>query len=142
MDFHLSTSKVFDLADVLGMVLEYDNKTGHLFGEQTRTVCFGKIKAMFGMKIVSSKLTKHDYMVMTEIVGNLGLLVMSRSKTASDGLVSTVTVHVLNRAKMDRLEGWLEKAKPADATEALKLLDKAVVKSFTKTAKNEWKLAA
>jgi len=52
-----------------------------------------------------------------------------------------VDVHLLNLAKMDKVEQWLEKEKPAAVDEVLRRLERAIVKSFTKTGKNSWAVA-
>ena len=48
-----------------------------------------------------------------------------------------VDVHLLNLAKMDKVEQWLEKEKPAAVDDVLRRLERAIVKSFTKTGKNK-----
>ena len=68
------------------------------------------------MKIVSSHLTDNAYMLMARVFGNLGLFVASKRVAHRD----VVELHVLNLAKMDKLDSWLEKMTPQSVNAALK----------------------
>ena len=48
-----------------------------------------------------------------------------------------VDLHLLNLAKMDRVDGWLEKEKPTSVNDVLRKLQKATVASFLKTSQGQ-----
>ena len=130
----MKSALMWAAADALGMTLNHDEKTGAVTGEMKRDVYFGNLPVTFGMQVVSSFLVSNCHMFIVKVVGNLAILLTA----APTGKNEDVRVHMLNLAKMERADGWLEKHKPATAMDAGRLLGKAVVKSFRKTGKNKW----
>ena len=58
-------------------------------------------------------MTDSAYMVMVKLIGNLALFASVKRGEAVD-------VHLLNLAKMDKVEQWLEKEKPAAVDDVLR----------------------
>ena len=134
----LNRDLIYAIADVLGTKVMYTEGSHKLAGKETREVSLSGLKIDVSCEIVSSLMTDNVAMVMVRSIGNLAMFVAAKEiKNAS-----VVDLHVLNIAKMDAVAGWLEKAKPKSVNDALRLLDKAVVKSFVKLKKNEWSEAA
>ena len=131
----LKRPMVYALADSLGMELEYEEKTGRLRGKGERTVDVSGLRFKAPMEVVSWCMTDSAYMVMVKLIGNLALFASVKRGEAVD-------VHLLNLAKMDKAEQWLEKEKPAAVDDVLRRLERAIVKSFTKTGKNSWEAVA
>ena len=130
----LKRPMVYALADSLGMELQYEEKTGRLTGKGERTVDVSGLRFKVPMEVVSWRMTDSAYMVMVKLIGNLALFASVKRGEAVD-------VHLLNLAKMDKVEQWLEKEKPAAVDDVLRRLERAIVKSFTKTGKNSWAAA-
>ena len=138
MDVRVNSQSLFALADAIGAAVEYDHKSGKISGAVERAVKFGDLSVNFGLKIVSSHATNAACMVMAKVVGNLGMFIAVKQVKTTE----VVDLYLLNLAKMDRLDGWLEQRKPQSVNEVLKLLDKAKVRGFVKIAKNKWNEAA
>jgi hypothetical protein len=138
MDVKLSTYLLYNIADALGMMVEYDAVKKKLLGETSRDVFFGKLPVSFDLKIVSTLMLDGQYMCVCKVIGNLGLLVISYR----EGKQEKLDLHLLNAAKTDALTNLLEKKQPKDRHEAVKLLGPAIVKSFSKADRNSWKQAA
>ena len=130
----LNRPLIYALADALGMALEYDPSTGYVDGKQERFVNLHGLRLTVPMKIVSSHLTDNAYMLMARVFGNLGLFVASKRVAHRD----VVELHVLNLARMDKLESWLEKMTPQSVNAALKALQPAIAKSYIKTKPDSW----
>jgi len=137
-DGKLRTSLLYAMADVLGMTLLHDPKTGKLSGSTSRDVMFGDLPVSVDMKVVSSLLLGDQYLAIVKVMGNLSLFVASYR----DGKQDVIDLHMLNQAKTDTFHGWLEKNTPADKQVALNKLAPAVVKSFVKKTKAKWERAA
>jgi hypothetical protein len=138
MDVKLSTYLLYNIADALGMTVEYDAVKKKLLGETSRDVFFGKLPVSFDIKIVSTLMLDGQYMCVCKVMGNLGLLVISYR----DGNQEKLDLHLLNAAKTDTLTNLLEKKQPKDRHEAVKLLGPAIVITFSKADRNSWKQAA
>jgi hypothetical protein len=138
MDVWLNRDHLYAIADALGMTLEYDPKQDVLSGVTQRQVNIGDLPVTFTMRVVSAHLTSAAYMVMAKVVGNLAVFITVKDMKNGE----CVDLHILNLAKMDKAEGWLERIKPKSVNDALRVLDKAVVRSFVKIRKNEWATAA
>ena len=134
----LSRSMVYALADSLGMTLGYDGTRHALTGKEDRDVNIEGLRLRVPMEVVSCQLSDSAYMLIVKMIGNLALLAVSKRVQGHD----VVDIHVLNLAKMDRAHGWLEKTKPSSVNDALRRLDKAVVKTFVKIKNDEWEEAA
>ena len=125
---------MFALSDSLGMQLQYDPSNGYVEGKQERYVNMHGLRLTVPMTIVSSQLNVGCYMLMARVFGNLGLFVVSKRVSNRDIL----ELHVLNLAKMDKLDCWLEKNNPQSDAEALRVLRPAIAKSYIKTKPNGW----
>ena len=134
----LNRDLIYAIADVLGTKVVYQHDGRKLTGKETREVNLSGLKIDVSCEIVSSLVADDLVMVMVRSIGNLAMFIAVKEVKHTP----IVDLHVLNIAKMDAVAGWLEKAKPISVNEALRLLDKAVVKSFVKLKKNEWSSAA
>jgi hypothetical protein len=134
MDFQVNKNLVYAVADSLGMALTLDHKTGVIAGAHTRTIFFDKLPVTFGMQVASSYLGKNLFMVLSSVVGNLGVLVTAKNEKGKH----LVGCHLINVGKLDRLQAWLERNHATTPEEALAQLGPAVVKSFKKTPGNQW----
>ena len=129
----------YAIADELNMTIEHRDTKPVLNGSRTMDVDVGLRTFSVNARIVSALLNKTEHMVIVRVMGNLALLVL-----AYDGKVGTpaVDVHVLNLAKTDKIDQWLERNAPNSGDQAKKLLAKGIVKSFTKTGPGPWKKLA
>ena len=91
-----------------------------------------------GLKVVSSHLTTHAYMLGLRVTGNLAMLAIVTPAKAHD----SVAIHLLNLAKMETIDGWLEKNRPMSPEDAVRILRPAIVRSFHKIDKTRWAVAA
>ena len=122
----VSNTKIFALADSLGFDVKLNHDTLALCGEASRAININESKIEFPINIVSSRLTGAAYMVICRLIGNLAIFVGVK---ASPG--KTVRrLYVLNLARMDAPNGWLEKHRPEGLTEARTELGKAVMRVF------------
>jgi len=133
----LNRPLMFALSDALGMQLQYDPSSGYVDGKQERYVNMHGLRLTVPMTIVSSRLVDNCYMLMARVFGNLGLFVASHRAVSRD----IVELHVLNLAKMDKLEGWLEKQKPESVKAVVAALKPAIAKRYIKTRPNSWEAA-
>lgn len=133
MDFQVSKSDLYSVADILGMTVELDYATGKLSGKAERVMPLGELSLPLKPKIAGSLLLPDCVFAAVNVLGNLALLVV-----ISDSGPHGCTVHVLNLAKMDQLDTWLDKKKPKTRAEALELLGSAVVKSYRRVNTTKW----
>jgi len=131
----LNNNLLYSFADALGLAVTYDAKSGKIGGDGFREVTFGGVEVPFSFKIVSSALLGREYLILVKVCGNLSFLMIA-------GVLDRLELHMLNQAKMDSPFGWLEKHKPKDGADAVRLLQTATVKSFVKVEKNRWEIAA
>ena len=125
---------LYTLTDAIDVPFDYDG-LHRLRGESSHTVHFGNLQVIFHNRIVSSwSFDDHTVAVIIRVKGNLCLLAHAEPTGKHD----TVTLRVLNLAKMDKVEGWLEANKPAGIDDVTQSLGKAVVASFVKTTKTQW----
>jgi hypothetical protein len=128
---------IYGMADVLGMSIQWDKKTNRLTGEGERIVLFESLPIRFKQKVVSSAVVGKDAMVIVRVVGNLYLLVCAVGKARLED--PEVSLFLLNLAKMDKPEGWLEAEKPDSIEAAVKRLGKGVAAAFLRDSKFKWK---
>jgi len=128
---------IYSMADSLGLTLHYDAGKEKITGKGEREVNVSGLKLSVPMEVVSSLLTDNAYMLMVKLIGNLALFMAVKTAAGKD----VVDLHLLNLAKMDRLDGWLEKEKPTSVNDVLRKLQKATVASFLKTSKDKWEPA-
>ena len=133
----LNRPLIYALADALGMQLQYDPSSGDVNGSQERHVNMHGLRLTVPMTIVSSRLTNNAYMLMARVLGNLGVFVSAKRVDHRD----VVELHILNLAKMDRLEGWLEKRKNKTNGDVVEALKPAIAKSYVKNKPNSWEAA-
>lgn len=126
---------MYALADALNMSLEYRRAERQLRGEKEVSINLSGLKVPLRVKVVSSLLNSPMHMLMAKVTGNLALF-LSASESRDGKPV--VNVHILNRAKMGKIEDWLEINRPKSEKEARKLLGKAVVKVFSKIGNGAW----
>ena len=138
MAVSVSTQLYYAIADVLGMTIQRTAETNEISGSRKRNVDLAGLHVAVNCTIVSSRVTTDCVMVLAKVLGNLALFVAAKPYKQTE----IVDLYVLNLAKMDHVSGWLEKHKPVSVNDALKKLDKAVVRGFVKTKKNEWDKAA
>ncbi|WP_113155982.1 hypothetical protein [Nitratireductor sp. OM-1] len=129
----VSQMAMYEVADTLGFEVSYSSATGRVQGAGQNVLAFGNLPITFNSRIVSSALLKQSILLMVRVKGNLALLV----EVTGDRNPKT-KVHLLNRAHMDPIDNWLEEKKPKTPAACLKLLGKAVVKSFQKTPVKGW----
>ena len=122
----VSSTKIFAIADTLGFDVKLNHDAMALAGETVRAININGSKIEFPIKIVSSRLTGTAYMVICRLIGNLAIFVGVK---ASPGC-SVRRLYVLNLARMDAPNGWLEKHRPEGLTEARTELGKAVMRVF------------
>jgi hypothetical protein len=137
MGVQVNSLFMYALADALGMALDIDAK-GQVTGSTDRDVYIGKIPVPFNLTVVSSQLRDKSHMLMLRGPGNLAVLAIAEPAKKFD----VVTVHLLNLAKMDKVDGWLEAKKPATPADARALLQPAIARSFEKISKTCWATAA
>lgn len=130
----MTRALLYEATDTLGLRFEHDTATNRVRGEGTHTVHFSKLPVNFHSRIVSSSVLDGLVLLMVRVKGNLSLLL----QVESDGVQDVTTVHLLNLAQMDKIEGWLEAARPKSAEDCINQLGKAIVKSFLKVSKTEW----
>lgn len=133
MDFQVNKSDLYSVADILGLTVELDYATGKLSGKADRVLMLGDLTLHIPARIAGSLLLPECCFVTVNVLGNLALLVV-----VSDSGTHRCTVHVLNLAKMDQLDTWLDKKKPKTREEALALLGSAVVKSYMRVNTTKW----
>lgn len=125
------------IADAVGFKIIVDDKNFTIRGGEDIEVkiCGGGV--VIPAKIVSSRVTEPATMVVLKLIGNLAALVVVKEVKGS-----TITdLHLLNLAKMDAAEEWLEKHQPESVNVALDRLKPAVVAHFTKRGDYHWKEA-
>lgn len=125
---------LYAITDTLGLQFEHDTKTDRIRGEGTNTVNFGPLPVNFHSRIVSSQVLDKDVLLMLRVKGNLSLLIEGRGERMGEMII----VHLLNLAKMDKIEGWLEAARCKSVEDCITQLGDAIVKSFRKVSKTEW----
>lgn len=125
---------LYAITDTLGFQFEHDTKTDKIRGEGTHTIHFGALPVNFHSRIVSSQVIDRDVLMMLRVKGNLSLLIEGRGEKLGE----TIYVHLLNLAKMDKIEGWLEAARCKSVEDCITQLGDAVVKSYRKVSKTEW----
>lgn len=133
MDFQVSKSDLYTIADILGMTVELDHATGKLSGKVDRALMLGNLSIPVKAKIAGSLMLPDCYFAAVSVLGNLALLAV-----VSDSGPHRCTMHVLNLAKMDPLDTWLDKKKPKSRADALALLGSAVVKSYARVNTTRW----
>lgn len=114
----------YALADAMGFGITHDGQS--LRGGREKQVNLSGMSISIQPKIVSSLVRSNVWMVMVKVVGNLALFATVKP---GKGL-EMVDLYVLNLAKMDAVDNWLETHKPSSVNEVLKALGKAVVKGF------------
>ena len=138
MGVHVNSVMMFALADALGITIEVEGKTDRVTGKTSRNVHFGKIPVEFNLSVVSSQLRANSYMLLLRCSGNLALFAYVEPNKSWDH----VTIHLLNLAKMDKIDGWLEAQAPATPAEAVAKLQPAIVRGFSKVNKTQWAVSA
>jgi len=122
----VSSTKIFAIADSLGFDVKLNHDNLSLAGEAIRAININGSKIEFPIKIVSSRLTGAAYMVICRLIGNLAIFVGVKASSGS----SVRRLYVLNLARMDAPNGWLEKHRPEGLAEARTELGKAVMRVF------------
>lgn len=122
----VSNTKIFAIADTLGFDVKLNHDAMALAGETVRAININGSKIEIPVKIVSSRLTEAAYMVMCRLIGNLAIFVAVKHSSGN----SVRRLFVLNLARMESPNGWLEKHRPHGITEARTVLGKAVMKVF------------
>ncbi len=132
----VSSMLLWSVADTLGIEITYDRQLGRIRGEGSITVDLFGLKVNFHSRVVSSHVLKdRSVLLFVRVKGNFCLFVRAATARPRDA----ITVSYLNLAKLDgRIEGWLEAIKPKSADECARLLEPAIVASFTKEKKT-WK---
>ena len=139
MDHPVNDHLVYALVDSLEMRLEAGDGEPRLRGEKTFKIDLGGLVVPFAAKVVSALVNRENHMLFLKVKGNLALLLIA---SESRGLHATVTVHVLNLAKLGATQGWLEKHKPKNDEDLRALLGKAIVKTFVRKGTRRWAAAA
>jgi len=133
----LKSSLGFALADALGVEIAYDHAAGCFKAEGDIDFNLAGSRVRVPIKVVSSLTSENAYMILVRLIGNLAILLVAKPVKTT----TIVDLHVLNIARMDAITDWLEKKKPASVNDTLDKLGSAVVASFVKFKKNEWKEA-
>ena len=131
---HLKRQLLYAVTDALGIVLEYEKATDKIRGTGAKNLLLGGMKVAFNVQVVSScAFGERTLLLMARVKGNLALLVHAGLVNGQD----EIAIHFLNLAHMGPVPEWLEKQNPGSAEDCLKLLGKAVARSFRKNGK-EW----
>lgn len=131
----LRTMTLYTMADVFGMRLRRNKKTGMITGEVARDVFPGGIPLTVKLRVRSSITNDSFYGLIVSAIGNMGMLL------AAPAGRTEMQLYVLNLAKMSRFDGWFEEKRPRTIQEALNVLGKAVVRSFIMGSDKTWTLA-
>lgn len=136
----LRSTLIYALADSLDMPISVEVTEPVLRGRSERTVDFGGLTVPFKAEIISCLPTRQWLSVIVKVKGNLALL-LSAAEHSTDKSRAQVTLYVLNMAKMGKAHFWLEDNKPKNKDALESLLDKAIVRKFTRTGM-KWSQAA
>lgn len=120
--------RVYALADALGMALEGGRSPGRLNGGRQKKWKIGGMEILFEQRVVSSAMLQESVMTICRVKGNLAVLAVVDPQ-------ANVQVHLLNLARMGKVENWLENQRLSAPSDAVALLGHAVVRSYVKTKK-------
>ncbi|MCO5157862.1 MAG: hypothetical protein M9945_14130 [Aquamicrobium sp.] len=126
------TTRMYALADALGMAIDSDGADGKITGARIKKWRLPGVTFEFGQKVVSSGMIDDLIGVIAKIAGNLAIFATVDEQDA-------VEVHILDLAMLPKVQSWLEDVKPASREDCLSKLGSAVVASFRKVGKQGWK---